>query len=188
VNDPRDLAGVKIDVQSQPRQVAVRTLYPRGEGAEVAVEYRIRVPFRVLLNGVETVNGAVRVRGVKGGGVLRSVNGDVEVLDSSGRFSAKTTNGNVRLELRQLLDGAPMDLETVNGSVVLGLPANARADLKVVNVNGDFTSELPVSSDAVLPDSHGFSAKLGSGGGEISVRTINGGIRLLREPPATMPL
>src|SRR5215469_18377661 len=47
--DPRDLDRVKIDVCAQPNQVIVRTRYPKGEGVEVAVEYHVRVPNRVLL-------------------------------------------------------------------------------------------------------------------------------------------
>ena len=183
-SDSRDLAQVKIEVDSShPGQVAVHTRYPQGEGAEVAVEYHVHVPYRVLLGGIETVNGSVTVRGVEGGGELRSVNGNVEVFDSSGRFSEKTTNGNLRLELRQLMAGGPMNLETVNGSVVLGLPEGARADLKVLAMNGDFYSELPVTSAASTPAARAFHAKLGTGGGEISVRTINGGIRLVVQRP-----
>jgi len=181
VNDPRDLERVKIEVCSQPGQVAVHTRYPQGQGVEVAVEYVVHVPSRVLLGNVETVNGSVIVRGVKGGGELRSVNGNVEVFDSSGRFNAKTTNGDLHLELRQLVDGGPMNIETVNGSVVLGLPSNARANLKILSMNGDFSSELPVTSTAGTPSSRAFRARLGSGGGQISVRTVNGGIRLVME-------
>jgi hypothetical protein len=181
VNDPRDLERVKIEVCSQPGQVAVHTRYPKGQGVEVAVEYVVHVPSRVLLGDVETVNGSVIVRGVEGGGELRSVNGNVEVLDSSGRFNAKTTNGDLHLELRQLIDGGPMNIETVNGSVVLGLPSNARANLKILSMNGDFSSELPVISTAGTPSSRAFRARLGSGGGQISVRTVNGGIRLVME-------
>jgi DUF4097 and DUF4098 domain-containing protein YvlB len=125
----------------------------------------------------------VRVRGVEGQGELRSVNGNVEVLESSGRFNARTTNGNLHLELRHLGDGAPMSLETVNGLVVLGLPSNASADLKVRNMNGDVRSDVPVVSTAALPGARAFRGRLGHGGGEISVRTVNGGIRLLLEPP-----
>jgi DUF4097 and DUF4098 domain-containing protein YvlB len=119
---------------------------------------------------------------VEGGGELRSVNGDVEVSNSSGRFSEKTTNGDIRLELRELMAGGPMNLETVNGSVLLGLPAGARADLKVLSMNGDVYSELarPRGAGTVAP--HSFKTKLGTGGGEISVRTVNGGIRLLQSP------
>lgn len=177
-----DLDRVRIEVQSSPGALAVRTRYPAAEGADVAVEYHVFVPYRIMLGSVQTVNGSVRVSGVEGQGRLRSVNGNVEVLDSSGRFSARTTNGDLRLELRKLLDGAPMDIETVNGSVVLGLPSDARADLDILSMNGKFRSELPMRASQSLP-LRGFRAKLGLGGGEISVRTINGGIRLVREHP-----
>lgn len=185
LGDPRDLDRVRIAVVSEPGEVAVRTLYPEGQGVEVAVEYVIHVPYRVLLDSIDTVNGSVVVRGVQGRGDLRSVNGNVEVLNSSGRFSARTTNGDLHLELRKLLDGGPVNIQTVNGSVFLGLPSNARADLKVLNMNGDFVSELPVVSTAGTFSSRVFRARLGDGGGgQISVRTINGGIHLVRERPS----
>jgi hypothetical protein len=182
-NDPRDTDQVQIEVESHPGQVVVHTRYPKGAGAEVAVEYHVHVPYRVLLGNIKTVNGSVLVHGVKGGGDLHSVNGNVEVTNSSGRFNAKTTNGNLHLELRQLLDGAPMNLETVNGSVELGLPSDARGNLKVLDMNGDFYSELPVTSSLGPVASRSFHAKLGEGGGDISVRTVNGAIRLVRERP-----
>jgi Putative adhesin len=181
VTNVQDLDQVKIEVSREPGQVEVHTRYPKGEGVEVAVEYVVHVPYRVLLGNVQTVNGSVVVRGVNGGGDLRSVNGDVEVLDSSGRFSAKTTNGDLHLELRQLADGGPMNIETVNGSVVLGLPSNAQANLKILSMNGDFSSELAMTASMGTPASRVFRARLGSGGGQISVRTVNGGIRLIRE-------
>jgi len=182
-SDARDLALVKIDVQSHPREVDVHTLYPDGENAEVAVEYIIHVPYRVLLHSIRTVNGSVSVRGVQGAGELKSVNGNVEVLNSSGRFSARTTNGNLHLELASLTDGAPMDLETVNGSVTLGLPSNASADLSVRNMNGDVSSDVPVTSTVALPGTQILRGRLGHGGNPISLRTVNGGIRLLLEHP-----
>lgn len=182
-SDPRELEQVLIEVESNPGRVSVHTRYPKGEGAEVAVEYHVHVPYRVLLGNVETVNGSVVVRGVEGGGDLRSVNGNVEVLNSSGRFNAKTTNGNLHLELRHLLDGAPMNIETVNGSVVLGLPSDARGNLKVLSMNGDIYSELPVTSTPTAPAAQAYRGKLGPGGGEISVRTVNGGIRLVLQRP-----
>lgn len=180
-NDPRDTEQVKIEVDSQPGQVAVHTLYPKGQGAQVAVEYHVRVPYRVLLGNIETVNGSVVVRGIEGSGQLRSVNGNVEVFDSSGRFNAKTTNGDLRLELRELLDGGPMNIETVNGSVVLGLPSDARANLKALSMNGDVYSDMPGIATSAPLAKRAFRAKMGIGGGEISVHTVNGGIRLVVE-------
>ena len=182
-SEGQDLERVKIDVDSAPGHVSVHTRYPKGEGVEVAVEYHVHVPYRVLLGCIGTVNGSVLVRGVDGGGDLHSVNGNVEVLNSAGRFSAKTTNGDLRLELRQVLDGAPMNLETVNGSVVLGLPSDAKANLRVLSMNGEFHSELPVTSTVAATPASAFRGKLGIGGGEISVRTINGGVRLILRRP-----
>lgn len=180
--DEKDLARVEIEVDSARDRVAVRTRYPQGSGVEVAVEYHVHVPYRVLLGGVETVNGNVQIRGVNGKGDLRTVNGDVDVSDSSGRFSAHTTNGSIHLQLRRLSDDGPMALETVNGSVILGLPHDARAELNALSLNGDFSSQLPVTTTSSYAG-RGISGMLGAGGNRISLRTVNGGIRVVVQEP-----
>ena len=123
----------------------MHTRYPQGEGAEVAVEYHVRAPYKILLGSIEDwlIGSVMKLAESRAAGIALGEWQRGE-FDSSGRFSEKTTNGNLRLELRQLMAGGPMNLETVNGSVVLGLPEGARADLKVLAMNGDFYSELPV--------------------------------------------
>ena len=180
--DQRELDRVRIEVKRDEDQLSVRTVYPDGQAVEVAVDYHIRVPRRVLLNTVETVNGSVRVEGIDGAGDLRSVNGNVEVLDSSGRFSEHTTNGNLRLELRHLAEGGPMTLETVNGSVWIGLAPGARAQLNVRSMNGDFSSELPLIEQGSYA-AGSFRGRLGTGGSELLVRTVNGGVRIFSFRP-----
>ena len=148
--DARELKEVKIEVESHPGTVdgAHALSLDRERRSRRRIPHPRSKSHAARL--VQTVNGSLRVRGVNGGGELKSVNGNVEVTDSSGRFSAKTTNGDLKLELRGLIDGAPMNLETVNGSVVLGLPSNASADLKVRNMNGDLYSDFPVTSTDAL--------------------------------------
>jgi DUF4097 and DUF4098 domain-containing protein YvlB len=181
--DASDLERVQIEVDSAKGHVAVRTRYPQGSGVEVAVEYHVHVPYRVLLGGVETVNGNVQVRGVEGRGELRTVNGDVDVSDSAGRFNAHTTNGSIHLKLRKLSDDGPMALETVNGSVVLGLPHDAHAELNAVSLNGDISSQLPVTTTTSSRAGRGVAGLLGAGGNRISLRTVNGGIRVVLAEP-----
>ncbi len=178
-----DLGRVRIVVDAQPGEVSVRTLYPEDEGLEVTIEYHIRVPAHVILRRVETVNGSVRARGVEGSGLLRSVNGNVELLEGAGRFDARSTNGNIRLELNQLPPGSPISIETVNGSVVLALPADADAELDILSMNGDFRSELPVMLRGRL-SSRDFRGSLGRGGDSVKVRTVNGGIRVIAVRPS----
>ncbi len=178
-----DAERVRIEVETSGGNVAVHTRYPRGSGVEVAVDFRVRIPNGAALVEVETVNGSVSVRGVEGGGALRSVNGDVEVVDSGGRYSAHTTNGDIRMELHRLPAGPPMEVGTVNGSVVVALPAGANANLAVRSMNGDFQSEMPVKTTA----GHSprvFEGVLGDGGDPVTLSTVNGGIRVVVERPS----
>jgi hypothetical protein len=175
--DDSDLERVQIDVQPARDGVAVRTHYPRDGGVPVFVDYQIRVPYHVLLADVATVNGSVSVHNVDGSGEIHAVNGNVQVTDSAGRFGAHTTNGNILFELTRLTDGAPMVLETINGSVVLGLPPDAHGEIHARSMNGDFSSDLP----ALVKNAYGgrgFHGILGAGGGAITLRTVNGGIRV----------
>lgn len=182
LHENEDLNMVHIDVQGDGEQLAVSTRYPQGSGVQVNVDYEIHVPYRLRWAEIETVNGDVQLRGIAGAGTLASVNGSVEVLDSDGRFSAKTTNGDVRLQLKSLPDGDPVSLTTVNGSVVLSLPPQANADVQVVNRNGDFRSDLPLATLGAYTSTR-FSGRLGSGGGEVFMSTVNGAIRLVNGRP-----
>ena len=177
-----DLARVRIEVSSSPGRVAVGTQYPKDDGVEVYVEYRIRVPRRVQLERVATVNGLVRVSNVEATGDLRTVNGNVDVFDCTGRLSVHTTNGNLRLEMRRVDDGEPVMLETINGTILLAMPAGTNAELDVRTINGDFRSELPLSVEGASL-LQAFRWQVGKGGSTIQIRTVNGGIRVVTLRP-----
>jgi DUF4097 and DUF4098 domain-containing protein YvlB len=180
--DPRDLDRVSIEVNAHADSVSVETRYPQSDSVAVSVEYKVRLPYHVDLRRIGTVNGAVSVSGLDTVGELRSVNGSVEVFDGAGRLSVRTTNGNVRVELRQLAPASPVSVGTVNGSVVLALPPDAAANLDLRSVNGDFRSELPVTLQGSL-GLRAFRGRLGSGGSSIRIRTVNGGIRVVTTRP-----
>jgi DUF4097 and DUF4098 domain-containing protein YvlB len=178
---PDELARVQIETDAAPGRVSVTTVYPHDVGLEVAVEYDIRVPRRVLLAQVATVNGTVRVSGVEGAGELRSVNGSIALADSAGVFSARTTNGDIRMELTRLAGSGTAALETVNGSIALALPKDTSATLDARSLNGDFRSELPISLlDDYRPRE--LRGRLGAGGVPVQLRTVNGAIRVLALP------
>lgn len=177
-----DLNRVQIEVQDDGAQLDVNTRYPSGSGVQVTVEYEIHVPYRLRWAAVNTVNGNVHAQGITGAGTLDSVNGDVEVVDSEGRFSGITTNGDVRMQLRSVPQGAPVSLRTINGSVELSVPQGTNMDVRVVNRNGDFRSDFPLATLGTYTSSR-FSGRLGSGGGEVFMGTVNGAIRLVNGLP-----
>jgi len=172
-----DLGAVQIVAAADSGRVAVKTVYPTDENAEVAVNYTVRVPRRVWLEQVATVNGTVRVSGLQGTGELRSVNGDVEVSDSSGGFSAHTTNGDIHMEFAKLVASQPLTLETVNGSIGLAIPRATAAALDIRCSYGKFHSELPMTVEGAYTPRQ-FQGKLGVGGTSVHLHTVNGAIRI----------
>jgi DUF4097 and DUF4098 domain-containing protein YvlB len=177
-NSRADLDRVRIEIESAADHVSVQTVYPKDgqDQDEVSIAYTIRVPQRVLLRQVSTVNGDVRVHGVNATGKLRSVNGDVEAYDSTGALSAETTNGNIRLQLCSLTD-SPVNAQTVNGSIVVSLPNGSGAALDARSLNGEVSSDLPFAgSSSGRRDFHGM---LGTGGTSMRLRTVNGSIHIM---------
>jgi DUF4097 and DUF4098 domain-containing protein YvlB len=171
-----DLALVYIETNTVGGRLDISTRYPADQSVDVSVEYSIRVPRRIFLETIATVNGNVRVTDVEGSGQLRTVNGDIEVYDCAGGFSARSTNGSVHEEL-QHLGAKAIELDTVNGSVLLAIPANAGAQLDAQSLNGEIRTEKPVMMNGSF--GHGsFRGKLGAGGAPLRIRTVNGAIQI----------
>jgi hypothetical protein len=185
-----ELSQVEIAVVQSPGGVSVETRYPQGGSADVSVEFRVRVPARVRLALVSTINGSVTVRSVTGSGNLVAINGSVAVSRGAGLFAARATNGNISLELLSLESGlsasdtvrpaaarAAISAQTVNGSVVVALPADADADLDARTQNGDFSSDVPLLTHSSAAG-RVIRGRIGSGGPALFLRTVNGSIRL----------
>ncbi len=173
-----DLDRVTIEVSAQSDYVSVATHYPQDEGVEVAVEYLVRVPRGAHVEHIGTINGTLSVVGVDSVDDLHTVNGNIEVYDGGGNVHAHTTNGNIHLELAHFAGASGASAETTNGSLLIALPANAEANIETRCLNGNFLSELPVAMQSSLKprEMHG---KIGKGGAPITLRTINGGIRIV---------
>lgn len=173
-----DLDRVSIEVSARPAAVSVVTRYPQNEGVEVAVEYTVRVPYGARVEHIATVNGTLTVTGVEAVEDLHAVNGNIDVFDGGGNVHARTTNGNIRIELAHIRSESGTTAETTNGSVLLAVPSNTQANIEARSLNGSFFSELPLSLESSQRprEIHG---KLGKGGVPIQLRTVNGGIRIV---------
>jgi DUF4097 and DUF4098 domain-containing protein YvlB len=172
-----DLERVSIDVDAKPNSVTVATRYPQDEGVEVAVEYTIHVPHGAHVEHLGTVNGTLRIAGVEIIEDVHTVNGNIEVYEGGGSIHAHTTNGNVHIELLHFRDKNGAFAETTNGSVIFAVPSDTQAELEARCMNGNFSSEFPLSMETSEKprEIHGL---LGKGGAPIRLHTVNGAIRL----------
>jgi len=150
----------------------------RDHDNDVSVEFTIRLPKGVRMDA-SSVNGGLSIEGATAQVKARTVNGSIEAASTSGPVSAKTVNGGIRVTAGAIGDG-PVEYETVNGSITLDLPASLNADIELRTVNGSVTSEdFPITVQGRF-DRRRISGKIGKGGPEMRVATVNGSIRLRR--------
>ncbi|HEY3287969.1 MAG TPA: DUF4097 family beta strand repeat-containing protein [Gemmatimonadaceae bacterium] len=143
---------------------------------DVSVKFTILLPKGVKLDA-STVNGGLGIAGATAAVKARTVNGGIDASTTGGPVSAKTVNGGIRVRAGSIGTG-PVEYETVNGSVTLELPESLNADIEMHTVNGSITSEdFPILVQGRI-DRRRIEGKIGKGGPELSVSTVNGSIRL----------
>ena len=170
-----NLARVKLHVgpdEAHPDTLVVELRYPeelrhRGVGASLS----LALP-EACGADVQTGNGAIRARRLRGGVTLRTSNGRIEVTDADGPVRADTSNGAVTLT--DIRGAATVD--TSNGSVTL---RNVQGDAELATSNGRIDVTGLVGS-LVADSSNGtIAAEVAPpASGRVRLRTSNGGVRL----------
>ena len=186
---------VKIEVVQHADGVTVCAVYPSRDASrpnecrpgnegrmnvqnnDVTVRFIVRVPVGVRLIG-RTVNGDVEAKGLNGFIALSTVNGSVDFSTSaSGR--ASTVNGTIRGELGRSDWNDTLEFSTVNGSIQLTLPPDLSTDVKAQTVNGDISTDFPLTVTGRISRRR-LEGTIGAGGRTLSLETVNGGITLKR--------
>lgn len=99
-----------------------------------------------LRSAVETTNGEIRVKDMRGDVDLSTTNGGIEVADSTGTVTASTTNGRVTVQDHL----GSVDLSTTNGSVTLDLVIPTGGHALASTTNGDVVLRIPDDTTATL--------------------------------------
>jgi hypothetical protein len=171
---------------------------PSGHGRswrpryEVAFEFTIRVPRRINLQLCAMNGDDIRVEGTDGEFDINHLNGRITMSNIRGAGSAETLNGPVTVVFAEAPRGATW-LKTLNGDVEATFPPGLSADLQLKTRNGDLLTDfdvqmLPQPATAAerrnghFVDRSDGSARVrvGRGGPEISMETMNGDVRVIR--------
>lgn len=145
---------------------------------DVELNYTVRAPAGVRV-AVETVNGDVVLRGLDTPARVETVNGGID-LEGVGAHQLETVNGRIVARFTGSAWQGDLDLETVNGTIDLSLPADFGAEIRGETVNGrlDF-GQFPVTVRGKWgPKS--FSGRIGTGGRRINIETVNGSVTITR--------
>ena len=146
----------------------------RGDPCErcrVVARYELVIPPGVSAE-LRTVNGDVRVRDVDGELQLGSVNGSIEARGVRRDFESQTVNGGIQASATAAGPGQKLALQSVNGTIALTLPKDARFDFSASTMNGSIASTFPLPARG-LP----ASGRAGNGphGRRIVVQDEDGG-------------
>ncbi|MGH7674686.1 MAG: DUF4097 family beta strand repeat-containing protein [Gemmatimonadales bacterium] len=190
-DDPED---VKIEVIEHEGGVTVCAVYPTPRRArrenrceighhwssstddtDVVVDFTVRIPAGLHLDA-HTVNGDVEAMGLGGNVDAGTVNGGVEVT-TTGWVEANTVNGSIRATMGRADWTGELEFQTVNGGITLQLPATLNTEVRAQTVNGDLASDYPLTVSGRWGPRH-LKGTIGSGGRELSLNTVNGGIKL----------
>ncbi len=185
---------VKIEVLEHEGGVTVCAVYPTGRRArrentcevgdhwssstddnDVSVDFTVRIPAGRHLNA-RTVNGDVEATGLGGNVDAATVNGGVDVA-TTGWVEATTVNGSIRASMGRGDWQGELEFQTVNGGITLQLPATLNTEVHASTVNGDLTSDYPLTVSGRWGPRQ-LRGTIGNGGRELSLSTVNGGIRL----------
>jgi len=186
---------VEIRVVQHEGGVTICAVYPGSDGKlandcgtgkgygshvsnnDVTVDFMVRVPQGLSFSG-RTVNGEIET-GLIGGDVEAStVNGSIR-LAAAGHAEAKTVNGSINASLGKADWNESVEFKTVNGEIVLNLPADTSTDIHAETLNGDISTDFPLTVQGRI-SRRKLNGTIGNGGRELNLATVNGGIQLRR--------
>jgi hypothetical protein len=163
-NDGRTLVCVGSDASNECHQ------QDHLQGVSVALE--VQVPRGTKFTG-RTVNGPVEAHRLEGEVEAHTQNGSVRI-ETTGIARASTVNGPIRVKL-----GAPswtgtVALESVNGALAVEVPHDIGAELRADSAHGSV--RVAPQLNAARVDAHHVEGRLGKGGGDLRLQTVNGSI------------
>jgi len=173
----------EIVVDARADLIEIRTRYPEHSHRDhdsASVDYTLTVPRGARLDEIRTVNGSVEIEGAAGEVRAGSVNGAVRGLRLLGEVGLSTVNGRVEAEFERL-EGKRISLKSVNGTVVVRLPQGAGLHLNAATVHGEIDSDFDLTVRRIrFGPGRDVDTVVGGGGADVTLRTVNGSIRLQR--------
>jgi DUF4097 and DUF4098 domain-containing protein YvlB len=142
---------------------------------DVRVDFTVRVPAGVRFVG-RTLKGQVEAASLKSDIEVFTINGNVRV-STDGNVMARSMTGSIDASLAGTNWTRPVDLQTVNGDIIVGLPNGANASVRGETRSGRITSDFPLTVEKKR-----VNGVIGNGAGSLRLKTETGSIKLQRTP------
>ena len=167
-----DLDQVQIQVTprpGRPDRIDIRTVYARGDGDRISVDYDLKVPRGAVLNALATTSGEITIYDPVARVTANSTSGPITVREVTGAATLSSTSG----EITTGRVGGSLVVTATSGNLVIGEVAstlNARCSNCNISARG-------LRNDATVRTTNG-SVELERIGGRVNAETTNGRIRI----------
>lgn len=174
-----ELKNTEIRINASANSISIETHYPKendwgGHHDFASVEYTLKVPRKAMLDEIKLVNGSLDVAGVQGEVRASCVNGMLSAKQLGGRAKLSTVNGELEAKFERA--AGEVELSSVNGSIDLTLPSDAKASIEANTVSGGIENDFGLHSDDHRFVGHDLRGELGGGGTQIKLSDVNGRI------------
>jgi DUF4097 and DUF4098 domain-containing protein YvlB len=179
------LAEAQIRVDAGKDRISIHTEYRdhdrtfnhSGWNNPASVEYTLMVPRSARLDEIKLINGALDIHGVAGEVRASCINGRLAANGLQGRAHLSTINGRLAAQFDRLAN-SPLDLSSVNGSMKLILPSDAKAEIDASTVHGGINNDFGLRVHNHRWVGHSMNGELGGGGTHIKLSNVNGRIEV----------
>lgn len=164
---------------------------------DVSVTFTVKLPAGVRLEA-SGVSSNVTVRGATAGVSANSVSGDVSLSDVTGDIRvnsvsgdvkvsgastasvrANSVSGDVEIDVDQLTGSGDLEFSTVSGDVIITLPGNLDADVRMTTLSGELSSDFPLTTQGENRRRE-IEARIGAGGRLLKFNSVSGDVTLRR--------
>ena len=190
----RDLLVLKYEIHGtsvteSDNHISVDTDWGRNK-----ITVIVRVPRNENLDLSTTNDGEIIVSNIQGALELENTNGPITATNIAGSVIAETVNATIDVGFSSIDGSSAMSFSSINGDLIIGLPADAGVQLHLDSARGEIFSDFEVDVQPSKPivervDGRGrgrvqvrvenaIVANVNGGGSVIKRKTLNGDIQI----------
>lgn len=178
------LERMEVEIEHNGNRLEISTEYRRRDGDRQwddggSVDFVLYVPRQARIHDLELVNGNLDLRQLNGQVAVEVVNGDIDAKGLAGGVEMASVNGKVNVAFDRLARGQRVELESVNGSLVVVLPRDADASIEAETVHGRIDNDFGFDVEKGRWVGSSMRGALGDGSARMELENVNGTIKVL---------
>ncbi|MBA3805745.1 MAG: DUF4097 family beta strand repeat protein, partial [Acidobacteria bacterium] len=149
-----------------------------ARSSPVETHYELKLPSHVRAVEINSADSAVKLSQMTGAITISVQGSSIELKDISGAVRTKIVKGETKVTLNKS-PGEPQELSSISGDIELRLHGDINADISAETIDGEIEAdddlELKVEKRTM---GQSATVRVGTGGVALSIKTINGDIRI----------